>query len=200
MVGSLSFDLSVEMEIADDPAAENYFRLSFDSFFPPQVDNDDGILAGNSPWCIFSVWSYDYHDEPIFKEHIGILESVMGADSYGFAFFTDRQFRGSTYTLHLLYPYCNYYVQSPKWDPALLDCGLNLTLQTISQSYYNWANYLWQREDGLYADLGDIGMSDPMHGYSNVSTGAGIVAARAITTCTINFADFLATELQKNDL
>lgn len=197
MIGFLSFDLSVELEITDDPADENYFRLSFDSFFPKQIVYDDGILAENTSWCVFSVWSYDYQDEPIFKEHIGILESVMGADSYGFTFFTDRQFAGSTYPLHLRYQNCSYYVRSPKWNPELLDCGLNLTLQTVSQSCYNWANYLWQREDGLYADLGDIGMSDPMHGYSNVSTGAGIIAARAITTCTINFADFLATELHK---
>ncbi len=82
-------------------------------------------------------------------------------------------------------------MQADRWDPDYFDCELILELNTISESYYNWGSYLWQYEDGLLVGLGDLGLGDPVWAYSNVSTGAGVVAARSVATYTIKLKDFL---------
>ncbi len=69
-------------------------------------------------------------------------------------------------------------------------------LASVSQSYYNRAIYVWQRDSGVLGDLGDLGFADPMWGYSNVSTGAGVVAARSYATCTLNLHDFLKESIE----
>lgn len=52
---------------------------------------------------------------------------------------------------------------------------------------------------GMYAlrIVGDVGFCDPAWGYSNVSTGAGVVAARSKSSATIILTDFLQKELDK---
>ena len=77
----------------------------------------------------------------------------------------------------------------------MLDCGFILILSSVSQSYYNWSNYQWNVENGILGDLGEIGMVDPVWGYSNVSTGAGVVAAQARVSYTINLKDLLKSEI-----
>ena len=61
----------------------------------------------------------------------------------------------------------------------------------MSPSYYNWANYIWQRDSGTLTELGDYGFGDPIWGYSNVSSGAGVVAAQSKSVCTIDLTDFI---------
>lgn len=57
-------------------------------------------------------------------------------------------------------------------DDRYFDLGLVLYLSSISDSFYKYANYQWQVTDGIVGDLGDVGLGDPIWGYSNVSTGA----------------------------
>ena len=45
--------------------------------------------------------------------------------------------------------------------------------------------------------MADIGFADPTWGYSNVSTGAGVVAAQSTTSVTIDLTEFLKTILNK---
>lgn len=197
MAGGLSFNLSVEMEVEDPAATDNYYRLSMLGFnYGGEEDDDDAGSSGASD-VNFSFGTFKYEAEPIFAEHIGVFESVMGNDSYGFTFFTDRQFSGKSYTLHLLFNNCSYSCSvygSP--NDEVFDCGMIFTLHTVSQSYYNWANYMWQRDEGIIGDIGDIGFGDPMWGYSNVSTGAGVVAAQAWQTYEVNLHDFVENELK----
>ncbi|MDE6468491.1 MAG: hypothetical protein K2L28_06285 [Muribaculaceae bacterium] len=74
---------------------------------------------------------------------------------------------------------------------------MNLYLSTVSQSYYNWAVYKWNADAGITGDLADLGMAESKWGYSNVSTGAGVVAAKSSACFTVNLKDFLESVLPK---
>lgn len=202
MIGNISFNLDVELNFRDAPDIENYYKFNYATIEPqPEANIEIGengeIIWMEYPNVWFSVGSLDSEREPIFGEHIGAFDEVMGGDSYGFTFFTDRQFSGKDYTLHLVFSSCRYDVYSQKWQPGLLDCKLTLILSTISDSYYNWANYRWQSEQGVVGGLGEFGLADPIWGYSNVSTGAGIIAAGSSSTYKLNLNDFLGELFQR---
>ena len=120
----------------------------------------------------------------------------MGNDEdTDFAFFSDRQFSGGTYTLHLNFSNNSFHVKSQEYDESLLECGVNLYLTTVSKSYYNWAVYKWNVDEGITGDLSDIGLAESKWGYSNVSTGAGVVAAQSSSKFTVDLKDFLEQTL-----
>lgn len=48
---------------------------------------------------------------------------------------------------------------------------------------------------GILGDLSDIGLAESKWGYSNVSTGAGVVAAQSSSKFTIDLKEFLKTTL-----
>ena len=186
----VSFKLSVQLTVADTPGP-TFYRFEYGC-----PGNDSG--AGSGDWSLsdkyrLSVGGLVYDLEPIFSEHIGAFESMMGADAYGFTFFTDRQFAGKTYTLHLQFDNCFYVGR----DDFMPDGRLELCLYSISQSYYDWTNYLWQRENGTLSDFGDYGFGDPIWGYSNVSSGAGVVAAQSRAVSTIDLTEFIRNSIDK---
>ncbi len=177
---SISFKLNCELTI-EDPAEENYYRFTYST--SPEAE----IQPDNFPLTVISLGNLQYRQEPIFGEHIGIFESIMGGDSEGFSFFTDRQFAGKEYTLHLNFNNCHFEYKKDR----IPECLAHLVINSISPSYYNWANYLWQRDNGSLPELADYGFGEPIWGYSNVSTGAGVVAAQSKSVCTIDLTDFI---------
>ena len=179
----VEFKLKVDLRI-EDADGENYYKFSFNSDFQADEELDDFDASGNYG---FAIGSLLYDMEPIFREHIGIFESIMGGDAEGFSFFSDRQFEGKSYTLHLQFDNC--WFRYPKGE--IPDCNVNLIVSSVSPSYYNWANYIWQRDSGTLTELGDYGFGDPIWGYSNVSSGAGVVAAQSKSVCTIDLTDFI---------
>lgn len=197
----ITFNLNIEMEISDPASTTDYYQFSYDSFYNYRVDadnNDDDDFSASGPApCYLTTGTFKYEAEPIFSEHIGVFESIMGGNASNFTFFTDRQFSGKTYTLHIRLENANYRVSSV-YDPRLFDCGIELTLVSVSESYYNWANYVWQKNDGPMGDLIDIGLGNPMWGYSNVSTGAGVVAAQSKATYKLDLKDFIQQTLNSN--
>lgn len=195
MLCDMSFGVSADVMIRDSADTDDYYRFSYTPFHDTEQINDPDEY--DSPDLYFSPGSFQYDAEPIFTEHIDAFESVMGGDASGFTFFTDRQFSGSTYTLHLRFVNCRYFVRSQSWDEEKLDCGMTLTLHAISRSCYNWFVYLWNRDAGIQGDLSDYGFGEPMWGYSNVSTGAGVVAAQTLTTVTVNLHDFLESVMKE---
>lgn len=198
MLAEITFNLRIEMNVEDPAGSDNYYQFGYESFGNDYSDYPDGIYDSSAPPGFYA-GTFDYNSEPIFKEHIGIFESVMGnGEDTDFVFFTDRQFRGKNYPLHLLFTNGRYYVKSVEYDESKLDCGIDLRLTTVSQSYYNWAVYQWNTDEGILGDLADIGLAEPLWGYSNVSTGAGVVAARATTTYRINLKDFFADCLKNS--
>lgn len=182
---SVVFKLRVDLRI-EDPDGENYYKFSFSSFAQSDEDTDDDDLEASGNYG-FSIGSLDYDMEPIFSEHISIFESIMGGDAEGFSFFSDRQFAGKSYTLHLQFDNC--WFRYPKGE--IPDCKVNLIVSSVSPSYYNWANYTWQRDRGTLSEFSDYGFGDPIWGYSNVSTGAGVVAAQSKSVCSIDLSDFM---------
>ncbi len=180
---TVQFKLKVQITISD-PTEENYYKFSSKV---DEADIDDETLYSPHPPYQLIISELQYDLEPIFSEHIGVFESIMGGDAYGFTFFSDRQFAGRAYTLNLQYNNC--------WFQGTLDempdCKFTLTLNSISPSYYNWANYVWQRDNGTLTELSDYGFGDPIWGYSNCTSGAGVVAAQSSAEYAINFTDFI---------
>lgn len=185
MLADVTFNLNIEMDVNDPVGTDNYYHFGYNWF---------GRHTDGSP--TLSIGQFEYNSEPIFKEHIGVFETVMGNDEdTDFVFFSDRQFSGRTYTLHLNFSNNVFRVQSWEYDESLLECGVNLYLTTVSKSYYNWAVYKWNVDEGIMGDLSDIGLAESKWGYSNVSTGAGVVAAQSSSKYTIDLKEFLKTTL-----
>lgn len=182
-VVSVQFKLKINLRI-EDSVGENYYKFSFNSGAQTNEDSDDLDASDNYG---FEIGSFLYKMEPIFSEHIGIFESIMGGDADDFTFFSDRQFSGKSYTLNLQFDNC--WFRYPTGE--MPECKVNLIINSVSPSYYNWANYVWQRDNGTLSDFSDYGLGDPIWGYSNVSSGAGVVAAQSKSVCTIDLIDFI---------
>lgn len=198
MAVDAEFNLYIEMEINDPAGTDNYYNFGYTSFSGPVMDNPGGIFGASHP-DYFSVGRLEYEYEPIFKEHISVFETVMGNDEYtDFAFFTDRQFPGGSYPLHLNFSNCRYRVYRVEYDESLFECGVKLQLFTVSKSYYNWTVYIWNAYEGILGDLSEIGLAEAQWGYSNVSTGAGVVAAQSSSEYTLDLKEFLKAQLTDN--
>lgn len=199
MLADMLFNLNIEKDFNDQPEIANYFHFSYNKYIGKlNGGSNDDILAASHP-DLFHIGYLEYDAEPIFKEHIGVFETIMGNDEDSeFNFFSDRQFSGSNYTLHLNFIRNSFSIKSKEYDESLLECGITLYLTTISQSYYNWAVYRWNVDEGIIGDLSDIGLAESKWGYSNVSTGAGIVAAQATSKYSIDLKNFLKTTLSEN--
>ena len=188
MLADITFNLNIEMDVNDPEGPDDYYHFGYGWF---------GSDTDGSP--TLSIGQLEYNSEPIFKEHIGVFETVMGNDEdTQFVFFSDRQFSGKTYTLHLNFSDNYFHVKSQEYDESRLECGVNLYLTTVSKSYYNWAVYKWNVDEGIMGDLSDIGLAESKWGYSNVSTGAGVVAAQSSSKFTIDLKEFLKTTLNDN--
>lgn len=200
MSEDLTFNMKISMKIVDTHSSDDYFKLDY-NWASPTGNEDDGddYNASHAPYTSFSFGSFEYKAEPIFKEYIGMFESVMGNDDDDvLLIFSDRQFSGKDYTLRLQFNNASYHVESPEYNSELYDCSITFYLATVSRSYYDRAIYVWQRDSGIIGDLGDLGFAEPIWGYSNVSSGAGIVAARSFSTYTLNLKDFIQQTLNSN--
>lgn len=192
----INFNLKVELFVHDPNPASEYYHVGFSSAATGEILDDNGEHIMSSD---LTVGDINYEAEPIFSEHIGELDYISGADPAGFTFFTDRQFTGSSYTLHLDLTRMQYTIQATHYDPEDVEGLFFINLSSVSESYYNYANYLWQTGDGLIGDLSDIGFSAPVWGYSNVSTGAGLVCARTPLKLTVNLRDFILAHIQESE-
>ncbi|MBD5175167.1 MAG: DUF4249 domain-containing protein [Bacteroidales bacterium] len=206
----ISFDLNMALKISDRPTTDDYFRIRYYSYLS-LPDSDEIMTDPDNPddhefyWTEYNYGIADYEVEPIFREHIGVFETVMGNDSGDNMFFSDRQFAGKDYTVTLRFTDCSYYVRWPKdamdhseFRDVLFDCGLTINLATMSRSYYDELIYAEAVDYGVIGDLGNLGFAEPVWGYSNVSTGAGVVAACSYATYTVNLRDFLEQAFNKH--
>jgi hypothetical protein len=196
----LSFNLSATMNITDPVGVDNYYGFSYGS---ETVDyyygEDDDFIGGESFYNQYMGTLVD-DIEPIFSEHIGTFEDVSGSTIGRFLFFTDRQFQDKSYTLHIRFRDGGFYVYTNDFKDSMLDCNLVMILSTMSKSYYNWAYYLWQEGEGILGDLGEVGMADRIWAYSNVSTGAGVVAAQSCKTYKVDLRPYLEQLLKDNNV
>lgn len=201
MSGSVDFNMQILLKIEDIHNSDDLFHLGFKELLPPGIDADDSSSIWwneepDVPHVDLYFGNLDARVEPLFKECLSMSDNVTGPDDEDLPLvFTDRQFSLKDYTLTLRFNGLMYKVQAPEYDPDLYDYKLELTVSTISRSFYDRAIYVWQRDAGSIGDLSDIGFAEPMWGYSNVSTGAGVVAACATSKITVSFKDFLEQTL-----
>lgn len=200
MSESVDFNLNVLLKIEDVYSTDDLFNLGFNYIFPPGVINGDGVYdwwdETDQPHVALSLWNLKGNAEPLFKECLSLSDYTVGADDEDLPLvFSDRQFSLNEYTLTLQFGSGRYRVEAPEFDSNLYDCKVEFSISTISRSFYDRAIYVWQRDAGSVGDLSDIGFAEPMWGYSNVSTGAGVVAAQAVSTITVSFKDFLEQTL-----
>ena len=183
-------DITVDIPYSD---RTDYYYITYEKFL-----NDD-----SSSKVRFYEGSLSCTD-PVFLEHVSAFEEMMDfmPDSSNI-FFSNRLFGHDTYPFHIEFSSCRYSMSTTfpagiGFDSDLLDCGYEVTLWTISRSYYDWLLYSWNVNSGMLGGFIDVGLAEPIWGYSNVSTGAGVVAARTPYTVTLNLKDFLRQTIEKN--
>ena len=198
---TIDFDLGIRVTLEDSPEWQNYYHYGLEHYaeFVAGSDSTKGELSREEPSCIIRDGILQYEAEPIFSEHISEFDAMMGGDAYGFAFFTDRQFSGTDYRLNLQYRNVQALITcTPDNIEEVCDSGFIVCLSSVSESYYNWFNYCWQIYSGAIWDLSEMGLADPVKGYSNVSTGAGVVAARSTAKVRIPTDDFFVPFVKKS--
>lgn len=164
-----------------DPAPTTDYYLFMTNGNTVQRKEADG---NTSSWSTLSFYDIDYTGEPLFSEHMSALESAMGGN-YGYTMFSDRQISGKSYPLNIVYQNLYWEIDNATGVPIEEDPTLDITLYTISESYYRHLLSVWQSNDGIAGSLGGVGLADPVWEASNVSTGAGVVAARAASRVRI---------------
>jgi hypothetical protein len=193
----VEFDTHATLTFTDPANATNYYTADVEPELPAELDEDadrhideDGKEYSN-PMVYFRTMSLDYDAEPLFAEHISVLEALMGGDSYGCNYFSDNQISGKSYTVNLRYDKTQYFKRKFYNKDLAYHMTMNVMLGSVSQSYYYWQLYNWKRENSMQGQLSDIGMSEQLVSYSNVSTGAGVICTRSYSVVKVDIADFL---------
>lgn len=191
---SYHFSLNLLIWFTDRPSTTDYYMFGTDVSNPKNyyIPNPDGTLGED---CYARVYYYNinYDREPLFTEHVSPLESAVSETS-GYSIFSDRQISGKDYPLHISIENINYTINNPENNPELDTASINLNLDVISQSYYNHVLSVWAHNDGINGILGDVGLADPVWDGSNVSTGAGVVAAKSTSTYKIYLQNIVEKE------
>lgn len=168
------FDLSCAVTFTDPGDAINYYRFDIDRYLPDGYLDENNLYHGSNE--TITSMTYDFSEEPIFSEHVGVLEAIV-SDTGGYTVFSDRQISGKSYTIHFSIPGCHYECNDIT-RPRVSD--LVVKLSHISTGYYNYMMSLWATTEGINGVLGDVGLGNPVWEYSNVSTGAGIISSSAV--------------------
>lgn len=206
----LTFDIATTISIPNDPHANLFYDLEFTTFSPAGEVDSDSTDDYDSPgellrWHTSPSEVHFYGGscilrDPFFSEYVGAFDDMMDwADIYA-SFFSNHQFKESTQDIHVDFQDCSFRISQWDRNPELLECGYLFTLYSISESYCKWLNYRWQSDQSLMEEIIDFGLAEQMWGYSNVSTGAGVVAAQSSTTVTLNIKDFLLQTLSDTHL
>lgn len=189
-----NFGLNMLIWFTDRASTTDYYEFSESGTIPdryyipvPGQDNDEECFAS------FTYFHVDYDKEPLFTEHVSALESAI-SDTWGYSIFSDRQISGKSYPLHISIRDLYYNINNPENNPELETASIDFHLDVISRSYYNHVMSVWAHNDGINGVLGDVGLADPVWDASNVSTGAGVVAARSRATYRLYLQDIVNRE------
>jgi hypothetical protein len=180
------------MSLTDPGDCTNYYLVGMTTVSQPAVVETEEVWDATAQEYVTSEHKYyvytdgrggigvglDFTSDPLFSEHMTVLESVFTEnDSYGM--FSDRQISGQSYSLQLKCQGLGFSIYNPKQIDELYHLKLRFYLYTISESYYKHLLSVWQRNEGIVGGIGNMGLGEPIFEASNVSTGAGVVAARA---------------------
>ena len=193
------FDIRISMDLADVRETDDYHRLTYTTFNPQGIMTDDEepeLPSSGAFKANLSGGNFDALD-PVFYEQVDPFEEMMYGSDFN-TFFSDRLYNGEKKSLFFGFSNCVFHLSGWHGDPEDLECGWEVTLYSISESYYDWLAYTVQSEGILFNDFSSFGMADPIWSYSNVSTGAGVVAAQSSRTVTIDIRDFLLKTLEES--
>ena len=142
-----------------NPGKTDYFRLT-------KSRSSDMSMGQNRRYI-----SFDYDDpifEPVMTENDFIDASDLDTRPEGV--FTDKLFDGGSYRIKVnLYFSCRL---PEDFDPDFYK--VSFMVEHLSKEYYNYLNTCNQGDDYLQI------LSEPIHTYSNVTNGYGIVGGRAV--------------------
>ncbi|MDE6018246.1 MAG: DUF4249 domain-containing protein [Muribaculaceae bacterium] len=193
---NIKFDLKVEFEVTEQSAEDDFYILHYFTCAPtpedyyPQTDSD--IDTKPNVWNLIGV--VQSNAEKLFTDVIH-KSNFSYWDGSGNFIMGGKQYQDNKFTLITNYSDCRYLASFIEWDNELMDCGYLFSLQRISKSLMDLARYESYYLDFGFGDLTEIGLADPIRGYSNVSTGAGVVAAETSTDFSISIKDFLKETL-----
>lgn len=188
--------LSFKARFTDPADRINYYAVEVDCHNPEPVESDIIVNVfpdGQAPLKYAGALQYfmlDYDAEPIFSEHLSTLDHIFDSDSWGFSIFSDKQINGGDYSLTLNLSDTQYIILNPEHIDSLYHSTVTVTLSSISSDYYDYIISLWEHDSGVHGQLGNAGFADPVFLHSNVSTGAGIVAARTKAVMVYDLADW----------
>ncbi len=190
-----TFDMLISLSLDDSDSDGKFYLLNFESFHPNDIWTKESNYSYDSTYTNFYGGEFEPLD-PVFYEQSNAFDEVL---NYGYhnLFFSDRLLNKEMKALDFEFINCNFQLCNWNGDKTKLACGWELTLYSISESYYKWLTYCWQSDSAVFGDIADVGFADPIWGYSNVSTGAGVVAAQSSTTVTLNLQDFLYDYISK---
>lgn len=186
-----SFEMRLKVTLTDPATVSNFYIFDMQTFKTILYDpgHDFAVTSAESVRL-----NPDYSFDPIFSEHITPIETII-ADAYGlYTIFSDHQISGKPYTLEIPLNgryWCDY-KNHPDIDNKL---SIDVNVGHISTDYYKYMLSLWAATEGVSGALGGVGLGDAVFEYSNVSTGAGIVAAKANSTVKLNINDILVSRL-----
>lgn len=191
----ITFDMLVSLGIDVSTTTDRFYRFDYTSFNPNGILSDANIPYYDPTSTGFYAGKFEPLD-PVFYEQSNAFDEVL---NYGYhnLFFSDRLLDRESNALDFAFLECNFDISNWNGDTAKLECGWEITLYSISESYYKWLTYCWQSDSAVLGDIADAGFADPVWGYSNVSTGAGVVAAQSSTTVTLDLKNLLYDYISK---
>lgn len=189
-----SMSLNTLIRFTDRMSTTDYYQFRVSAHNPESYYLPGAEETGENRCSAYiSYYKVDYDKEPLFTEHVSPLESAVSETS-GYTIFSDRQISGKEYPLHISIDNIQYYYNNPENNPGLKTASIDLHLDVISRSYYNHVLSVWEHNDGINGILGDVGLADPVWDGSNVSTGAGVVAAKSTSTYKLYLQNIVEKE------
>lgn len=168
---SFSFDMNLMIWFTDNYDSTDYYKFGVTSSGMEKGD------AGDIEY--FETLSFrDVSREPLFSEHVSVLESVLFS-TMAYNIFSDRQISGKSYPLHIRLEDVSYKIKNGALIPGKEESRFIFNLSVISPEYYRHVIATWTAEEGSLGQLGSVGLAQPVFAFSNVSSGAGVVAAQA---------------------
>ena len=158
--------LNLTFTVTDpNPGKTDYFRLI--------TSKNSSITAGDNRRYI----SFDYED-PIFE--VGMTENdffdASDLDTRPEGVFTDKLFDGSSYRLKVeVWFHCEL---AEDFDPDFF--RVPFMVEHLSKEYYNYLNTCDQGDEALHI------YAEPIHTFSNVTNGYGIVGGRAVDSLWVD--------------
>lgn len=193
----IRFNLKFRIKVYDTNSTDDLFKFNYTKWYKYEDDIIYGDeIHSNSQYASLYLGTFMYNSEPIFDECLNVYEDIIGEYSFTTPLvFTDGLFSNKDYTLNIRFDGASFSIKDPEYKPDLYDCGIMFSVSTISRSYYDHELNILQLTKSHINNLADMGLAEQTWGYSNVSTGAGVVAARAVSTITVSFKDFLERTL-----